>query len=91
MTIRTTKTTVTFRKPFTLGAGAVPLPAGVYIVETDEERLEGLSFPAYRRILTVISLQPGPGISALTRALTVDPDELAAALQRDAAAKAALG
>lgn len=91
MTIRTSRKTVTFRRPFAPREGAVAWPAGVYVVETDEERLEGLSFPAYRRILTVISPQPGSGVPALTRALTIDPDVLEAALRRDVEAEATAG
>lgn len=85
MTTRTSKKTVTFRQPFQLCEAEAAWPAGDYVVETDEELLEGLSFPAYRRILTVISRQPGPGVPAITRALTIDPDVLEAALRRDAA------
>ena len=91
MTTRTSKRTVTFRRPFTLGDTAHPWPAGIYVVETDEELLEGLSFPAYRRILTVISRQPESGVSPLTRAQTINPDDLDAALQRDAGTEAAAG
>ena len=85
MTIRTTKKTVTFRKPFVLGGFDEVLPAGAYSVETDEELLEGVSFPAYRRILTVIHLHSKPSQPGLTRTLTIDPNELDAALQRDQA------
>jgi hypothetical protein len=85
MTIRTSKKTVTFRKPFVLGGFDEVLPAGAYSVETDEELLEGISFPAYRRILTLIDLHAKPGHPGLTRALTIDPNELDAALKRDQA------
>ncbi len=61
------------------------LAAGAYIVETDEELLEGISFPAYRRILTLIHLPANPGHPGLTRTWTIDPDELDAALKRDQA------
>ncbi len=60
MTIRTSKKTVTFRRPFVLGGFDEVLPAGAYSVETDEELLEGISFPAYRRILTLIQLHAQP-------------------------------
>ena len=60
------------------------LPAGTYDVETDEERLESISFPAYRRILTLIHLHPKLG---LTQSLEIDPNELDAALMRDQAAE----
>ena len=85
MTTRTSKKTVIFRRPFVLGGFDEGLPAGAYSVETDEELLEGISFPAYRRVLTVIHLQAKSGHPGLTRALTIDPNELDAALERDRA------
>ena len=47
MTIRTSKKTETFKRPFVLGGFDEVLPAGTYSVETDEMLLEGISFPAY--------------------------------------------
>ena len=85
MTTRTSKKTVTFRKPFVLGGYDEVLPAGAYNVETEEKLLEGISFPAYRRILTLIDLQAEPGRPGLTRTLIIDPNELDAALNRDQA------
>jgi len=87
MTTRTDKKTVTFRRPFVLGGFDEVLPAGTYRVETDEELLGGLSFPAYRRILTLVHLHPKPSRPGLTETLTVDPNELDAALERDQAPK----
>jgi hypothetical protein len=46
---RTTTTTMIFSKPFPLGDEGETCPAGKYKVEIDEELLQGLSFPAYRR------------------------------------------
>ena len=83
MTARTLTKTVTFKRPFMIGGFDEVLPAGDYRVETDEELLEGVSFPAYRRILTVIHLPAASGNPNLTRSLTIDPDELDAALTRD--------
>lgn len=85
MTIRTSKTTVTFAGPFELGELGEVLPAGAYEVETDEELLEGVSFPAYRRISTLIHLRASSGNPGHTRALVIDPTELDAALARDQA------
>jgi hypothetical protein len=85
MTVRTSKKTVNFRKPFVLGGFDEVLPAGAYNVETDEELLEGISFPAYRRKLTVIHLHAESDNPGLTRTLTIDPNELDAALKRDQA------
>jgi hypothetical protein len=59
------------------------LPPADYRVVTDEELIEGLSFPAYRRISTMIFV-PAPSGSAVEMA-TVDPLDLEAALDRDAA------
>lgn len=85
MTIRTTKTTVTFLNPFTFRDFDEVLPPGTYEVETDEELLEGLSFHAYRRTLTLIHLPAKSGCQELTRTLTIDPDDLDVALKRDVA------
>ena len=85
MTIRTSEKQVTFRRPFVLGGFDKVLPAGAYSVETDEELLEGVSYPVYRRLLTLIRLHAKPGHPGLTHTLTIDPNELDAALKRDQA------
>ena len=46
MTMRTTKSAVTFVQPFRLGAFGEQLPIGHYPTETDEELLDGMSLPA---------------------------------------------
>jgi hypothetical protein len=54
MSIRTTRKIVEFSNPFSIeGIGRV-LPAGSYDIVTDEELIEGLSFPVYRRVATMI-------------------------------------
>ena len=84
MTIRTTRTTVTFRYPFTLKGADGPLPAGDYRVLTDEELIDGLSYLAYRRVATLIfSLVARPDAPAM---FTIDPEDLSAAQERDRAA-----
>lgn len=85
MTTRTTTTTVTFRYPFELGTLDERLPPGDYIVETDEELIQALSFPAYRRVLTVIRLPEKSGNPALTRVMTIAPEALARAIEQDRA------
>jgi hypothetical protein len=75
---------VTFRKAFVL-PGFDPLPPGDYLVETDEELLEGLSFSAYRRIATVMEVPAVPGHPGRAQMLVLDPEELDAALERDRA------
>ena len=83
MIVRTSKTTETFKRPFNLGEIDEVLPAGVYTVETDDELLDGLSFLAYRRVLTLFHLHPSRSHPGLFRTLTIDPKELDAALMRD--------
>lgn len=85
MTTRTSRKTVTFYNAFTLGSLDEVHSAGDYVVETDEELIQGLSFPAYRRTLTVIHLREKSGNTALTRAMTIDPSQLERALERDQA------
>ncbi len=82
MNMRTSKRTVTFRHPFFLDQPDQLLPAGDYLVETDEELVEGLSFSAYRRVATHLYVHPRAGV---TQMLVVNPAELAAAEARDAA------
>ena len=53
-------------------------------METDEQLLEGLSFPAYRRVATTIFLPSRPGDLVSGQLLTLDPLELEAAEKRDA-------
>jgi len=47
MTVRTSRKSVTFTQPFSLSGIDKVQPAGTYTVETEEELLPGLSFPAY--------------------------------------------
>ena len=82
MTVRTTRSTATFRRPFTLKALAGEQPAGSYEIETDEEVIEGNDLTAYRRVATILHVTRG----GTTRTVTVDPRDLEAALARDAAA-----
>jgi hypothetical protein len=82
MTVRTTSKTVTFMHPFSLTGTDELHPAGTYTVETDEELLRPSSFPAYRRIATLLRLERTTG-RILTQIVETNPVELAAALARD--------
>jgi hypothetical protein len=81
---RTTETTVTFKHPFMLGSFDGLQPAGTYRLVIDEEEILGLSFPAYRRISTLLHVPAGSGASGKWQAFPVDPRELEAALEADA-------
>lgn len=85
MTIRTRTKEVTFVRPFVLGGLDEVLPAGAYVVETDERRVNGVSFLAYRRISTRILLPAASGNPALGRTLITSPEALEAAVARDQA------
>lgn len=82
MISRTRREVVTFRRPFYLETVGRPLPAGQYEVVTEEELIEGVSFPAYRRIATLIVV-PSEG-SRSVEMQNIDPRELAVALDCDA-------
>lgn len=84
MTVRTTGETVTFAHPFRLSGADDLQPAGSYFVETDEELLQSLSLPAYRRVSTFIHLAGRPNSTEVARVVTIDPAELAAAQAIDA-------
>jgi len=81
MTTRTRREQVEFCRPFVLTGVADLQPAGSYTVDTEEELLETLTVPAWRRTATVIQLTRG----GATEYQTVDPTELHEALMRDGA------
>ena len=81
MTVRTRCMTVTFTRPFAVSGIDEMQPAGSYTIETDEELLEGLSFPAYRRIATSIFLPPQPGGLIRGQIAQIDPGKVDAALK----------
>ena len=78
--MRTTKSTVQFRSVFTLNGSVGELPAGTYEIEVDEEEIHGIESKVYRRVATLLFVCSG----GRTRTLTINPDELEAALVRDA-------
>ena len=84
MTTRSSKRTVTFVRPFRLGGSSVEFPAGRYFIETDEERVDELSFPFYRRTATMMQLIADPLRPGVTETAIIDPLELEAALKADA-------
>jgi hypothetical protein len=75
---------VTFLRHFLLKGVDRTLPLGAYEVLTDEELIEGLSFPVYRRISTMI-LVPRSAGAASVEMVTVDPRDFQAAQDGDSA------
>jgi hypothetical protein len=84
MMTRTTHQTVAFARPFVLSGLDGTQPAGIYTIETDEECLEALSFPAYRRLEKRIRLRGGSGAAGLEQVARIDAADLDDALARDA-------
>lgn len=62
------------------------MPAGSYEVVTDEELIEGLSFPVYRRLATMILVPTQAAKLSSVEMLNIDPRDLAMAKERDALA-----
>ena len=83
MIARSVSKTIVFNRPFLLKGIDRMLPAGSYRVVTDEELIDGISFPAYRRVATTIFVPVAPGASS-GEMVTIDPLDLQAALDRDA-------
>jgi hypothetical protein len=83
MSMRTTRKTVIFSNPFSLESVGRVLPAGNYEVMTDEELIDGLSFPAYRRVATMMLAPTQSSQASSIEMLTIDPLDLAAAMERD--------
>ncbi|WP_289040873.1 hypothetical protein [uncultured Aliiroseovarius sp.] len=84
MTMRSTKSTVTFSNPFTLPGYPGDLPAGDYEILVEEELLQGLSFEAYRRTATYLTVRGRGGHAGRTELRAIYDSDLKAALSRDA-------
>lgn len=77
--IRSREESVTFRQPFRLKSIDRQLPPGTYRLSVDEELIEEVSFPVYRRLATMIFV----GDKSSVEMWTIDPRELEAAQKRD--------
>jgi hypothetical protein len=84
MTIRTSSKTVSFARPFLLKGIDRVLAAGQYKVITDEELIEELSFPVYRRVATMIFVPADSQNSSSVEMVAIDPRDLQDAQDRDA-------
>jgi hypothetical protein len=79
---RTKRTSYTFARSFSLKGADHVFPAGAYELVTDEELIEGLSFPAWRRTSSWL-LGPTESSGRSSEMVAVNPQELAAAHARD--------
>jgi len=83
VTTRTTQTTVSFSSAFLLPGFDAPQPAGDYLVDHDEEAIEGVSRTAWLRVGAFIHL-PAIGVrSTMRRMVPITPGDLDAALKKD--------
>jgi hypothetical protein len=83
MNMRSSRSTVTFCNPFTLTGCPGQLPAGEYEVHVEEELLQGLSFEAWRRTATYLTV-PHKGVhGSRTAWRSISDIDLKAALSRD--------
>ncbi len=86
MTIRTTSSTIQFQNPFNLEGYKKTLPSGRYQVETDEARIEGLSFTALRRTQVRLHLHRNSKHPGTIETLVLEnPKDLDTALAKDKA------
>jgi len=74
-----TSTNVVFQRPFVLYGFDKIEPAGTYKVETEEESIDNVSFPVWKRVATIIHITHG----AATEYVRIDPEDLRKALTRD--------
>ena len=82
MPTRSSSKTVTFARPFLLKGVDRMTAAGDYRVVTDEELIQELSFPVYRRVATMIFVPAASGRAF--EMVAIDPRDLQEAQDRDA-------
>ena len=83
MNMRSTRSTVTFSNPFTLPGYPGDLPAGGCEVLVEEELLQGLSFGAYRRMATYLTVRGRGNHAGRTELRAISDSDLKEALSRD--------
>lgn len=86
MITRSRRETVTFLHPAQIKGVDRVLAAGSYEIVTDEEMIEGLSFPSFRRVATMIMVPGAPPHHHAMEMLAIGSIDLADAQHRDAVA-----
>jgi hypothetical protein len=86
MTTRSRMETMTFRQPFRIKGVERILPAGTYEIISEDELIEGLSFPCYRRVSTFIMAPAAPPYQSSTEMIAIAALDLADAQRIDASA-----
>lgn len=86
MTMRSRREMVHFRHPFQIKAIDRVLPPGAYEVVTDEEMIEGISFPCFRRVATLIMVPGAAPHHSSTEMVSISSVDLSDAQRIDASA-----
>jgi hypothetical protein len=84
MTTRTRRETIHFRHPFQIKGIDRLLPPGGYEVVTDDEMIEGLSFPSFRRVATMIMVPCAAPRQSSTEMVSISSIDLSDAQRIDA-------
>jgi hypothetical protein len=84
---RTQRKIVVFSHPFRLKGVDRVLPPGDYEVVTDEDLIEGLSFPVYHRVSTVIIVPAQSHQASSVKMVAIDPSDLQSAQDREASGR----
>jgi hypothetical protein len=86
MTTRSRREMVHFKHPFRLKGVDRLLPSGAYEVITDEEMIEGLSFPSFRRVATMIMVPGAAPRMSSVEMIAISAVDLSDAQRDDASA-----
>jgi hypothetical protein len=86
MTTRTRRETVHFKHPFPIKGVDRLLPSGAYQVITDEEMIEGLSSPSFRRVATMIMVPGAAPRHSSVEMISISPVDRSDAQRKDASA-----
>ncbi len=86
MTTRSRRETIQFQRPFRIKGIDRLLPPGAYEVITDEEMIEGLSFPSFRRIATMIMVPAAAPRGSAMEMVSIGSVDLSDAQRIDASA-----
>jgi hypothetical protein len=86
MTTRSRREQIVFKHSFRIKGIERELAAGTYEVVTDDEMIEGLSFPCFRRVATMIMVPGASPRSSSVEMISVSPLDLSNAQDTDAAA-----
>ena len=84
MTTRTRRETIHFKHPFRIKGIDRQLAPGAYEIVTDEEMIEGLSFPCFRRVATMIMVPGAPPQRSTMEMISISAVDLSDAQRIDA-------